>query len=308
MKRAILKRLVANVVTFLALVTIVFFLVRLSPIGPFSGERVLPEATRKALEDKFNLNDPLYVQYGNFLLDLAQLDMGPSFHHPGRSVQSLIAEGLPVTLTLGFSSLGLALLLGFTTGIGAALRHNRWQDLILSGGARVGISLPDFVTAYILMLVFAVWLRWLPVQGWGTPVQIVLPIATLTLYYTAIIQSLMRGGMLQAMHEPFIATAHAKGVGKWRIVWHHATRQAFRPTMNYLGPAVAGIFGGGSLIVENIFNLPGIGRYFVEAAVKSDYTMIQGTSITYFVMLILMNSIVDGARLLLDPRLRKDAP
>ena len=264
-------------------------------------DRALPEAVRANVEAKYHLDEPIARQYLRYLSDVARGDFGPSFRYPDRTVNELIGLGLPVSLTLGFCAIGFAVLVGGTAGMLAAVRHNRFVDYLTMSLALGGVSIPNFVLGPLLVLTFALWLGWLPVAGWGTWRHLVLPSITLGAIYTAYVARLSRAGMLEVLLQDFIRTARAKGVREGVVVTRHALPAAVLPVVSYLGPAAAGALTG-SVVVETIFSVPGIGRYFVQSALNRDYTMVLGTVVFYSVLLIVFNLIVDCLYAYLDPR------
>jgi oligopeptide transport system permease protein len=285
----------------LVIVTVSFFLMRIAPGGPFDLERALPEAVRANVEARYHLDEPLVRQYVRYLGDVLRGDLGPSFRYPDRTVTELIGLGIPVSLTLGACALLFALLLGGTAGILAALRHNRLVDYLTMSLALGGVSIPNFVLGPLLVLVFALWLRWLPVAGWGSWRHLVLPAVTLGVLYMAYIARLSRAGMLEVLFQDFVRTARAKGLRESVVVLRHALPSAVLPVVSYLGPAAAGALTG-SVVVESIFGIPGIGRYFVQSALNRDYTMVLGTVIVFSGVLVVFNLIVDLLYAWLDPR------
>lgn len=301
MLRYLLGRLLGFPPVLLVIVTGAFFIMRVAPGGPFDMDRALPEAVRVNVEAKYHLDEPLARQYLRYLGDVARGDFGPSFRYPDRTVNELIGLGLPVSLTLGFCALALAVLVGGTAGVLAAVRHNRFVDYLTMSLALGGVSIPNFVLGPLLVLTFALWLGWLPVAGWGTWRHLVLPAITLGAIYTAYVARLSRAGMLEVLLQDFIRTARAKGVREALVVTRHALPSAVLPVVSYLGPAAAGALTG-SVVVETIFSVPGIGRYFVQSALNRDYTMVLGTVVFYSVLLIVFNLIVDCLYAYLDPR------
>ena len=305
MTALILKRLLTGVPTLLVLITLSFFLMRAAPGGPFDRERALAPEIEAAMQATYHLDEPLLQQYLRYLGGLLRGDLGPSFQYPGYSVAELIGSGLPVSLLLGSWALLLALLLGGATGIAAALRQNRLADHGLMTLAMAGISIPGFVIAPLLILLFAVTLGWLPAGGWepGRPADLVLPVIALAAPQVAYIARLMRGSMIEVLSSPYIRTARAKGLPAHRIVLRHALRPALLPVLSYLGPAAAGMITG-SVVIEQIFDLPGIGRHFVQAALNRDYTLVLGVVIFYGTLIVLFNLVVDLLYGVLDPRAR----
>ena len=305
MLKLIFRRLLEAVPTLLVLITVSFFMIRLAPGSPFTGERNLPPAVLANIEAKYHLNDPLYLQYFNYLKQLAHGDFGPSFKYKDYTVNELLAQALPVSLEIGLYAFIIALLLGVTLGILAALKQNSWLDYLTMSVAMTGVVVPNFVKAPLLVLVFAVWLKWLPAGGWngGNTANMVLPVAALALAYIASIARITRGSMIETMNSPFIRTARAKGLPMRRIVLQHALRPALLPVISYLGPAFVGIITG-SIVIETIFGLPGIGQLFVNGALNRDYSMVLSLTILVGVLTIVFNAVVDILYALIDPKIR----
>jgi oligopeptide transport system permease protein len=300
----VLRRLAVFIPVLFVIVTGTFFFIRMAPGGPFdAGERAMSPQVLEALQEHFNMNAPLYVQYFDFLGDLARGDLGPTLSRPGYTVNEIIAWSFPVSLELGFYALLIALLIGMTAGVVAALKPNSMLDYAPMSLAMFGICIPNFVLGPVLVLVFALWVDWLPVAGWDRPSEKVLPAITLGATYAAYIARLSRGGMLEVLSQDFIRTARAKGLSETRVVLRHALRGGLRPVTSYLGPAAAAILTG-SFVVEKIFDIPGLGSEFVNAALNRDYTMIMGTVLVYAVLILLFNLVVDVVQAWLDPRLR----
>jgi oligopeptide transport system permease protein len=307
--RYLIGRLLVVPPVILVIVTGSFFIARLAPGGPCDTDRALPEAVRVNIEARYHLDEPLLRQYLRYLGQVARGDLGPSFRYPDRTVNELLALGAPVSLILGLCALALAVLLGGAAGVVAALRHNRWVDYLTMSLALGGVSVPNFVLGPLLILVFALWLGWLPVAGWGTWRHLVLPSVTLGALYTAYVARLARAGMLEVIFQDFVRTARAKGLREATVVVRHALPSAMLPVVSYLGPAAAGALTG-SVVVESIFGVPGVGRYFVQSALNRDYTMVLGTVICYSLLLVAFNLIVDCLYAYLDPRVSysRDAP
>lgn len=301
----VLRRLLGLVPTLLAIVIVSFFVIRLAPGSPFSAERTVPKEVIKDLETRYGFDQPMHVQLGRYILNLVQGDLGLSTKYPQRTVNEIIADGFPATLTLGAIALAWALLFGVGAGIIGALRQNRAADHAAMAAAMVGISLPTFVLGPLLILLFALTLYVLPPAGWGDLRHIVLPGITLGSAYAAYLARLTRGGMLEVVHADFVRTARAKGLRERVIVRRHMLRGGLVPVVTYLGPAIANLLVG-SVIVEKIFATPGIGPYFVDAAFNRDYFLVMGIVVLYSVFLLLMNLIVDVAYGLMDPRVRYD--
>jgi oligopeptide transport system permease protein len=302
-----LRRLAGAVPTLFVIVTLAFFLMRLAPGGPFDDEQTLPPEVAANLEAAYGLDRPILVQYGNYLAGLLRGDLGPSFRYRDFDVSELIAQGLPVTLALGGAALAVAVFAGVLLGMFAGRRRNQAADHAVMGAALVGLALPNFVVAPLLALVFGVQLGWLPVGGWdaGDLRYAVLPVATLALPFVAYIARLTRGSLLEVLQSPHIRTARAKGLSERRILWRHAFKPAILPVVSFLGPA-AGALLTGSLVVEQVFALPGVGRYFVQGAVNRDYTLVMGMVVFYAALIVLLNLLVDLVYGWLDPRIRHD--
>ena len=303
MARYLGQRSLFALLTFFVVVSAVFFLVRAAPGGPFDGERRLPPEIEANLLAAYDLDAPLPVQYLRFWGKLATGDLGPSFTRKDFTVNALIADGLPVSAALGSAALMLALALGLTIGISAGLRPGSWLDGALMGMSNLNIAVPTIVVAPLMALVFAVMLSWLPAGGSGSWRHYVLPAIALALPYAAAIARLIRGAVAEVLHEPHITTARAKGLPQGRIVLRHIMPLAAIPLISYLGPAAAGLLTG-SVVVEQIFDLPGIGRYFVQGALNRDYTLVMGVVIVYASAILLFNLLVDLAYGLVDPRIR----
>jgi oligopeptide transport system permease protein len=307
-----IKRFLGAMPTLFIIVTLAFFMMRAAPGGPFDSARKLPPEIEHNIEAAYNLDKPLIVQYGLYLGRLARGDLGPSFKNKDFTVAQLIGIGLPVSLRLGLSAMTLAMLLGVSLGVWAALRQNHWQDYSVMTLAMFGITIPTFVTAPLLTLLLGVYGIHLfgfdfvlPVGGWGGGAirNMILPVVVLSLPQIAIIARLTRGSMIEVLRANYIRTARAKGLSAGAVVWRHALRAALLPLVSYLGPAVAGILTG-SLIVEEIFGVPGIGRYFIQAALNRDYTLVMGVVICYAALIIALNFLADMLYAVLDPRVK----
>jgi len=303
--RFTLRRFIGAWPTLLVLMTLAFFMMRAAPGGPFDTEKTLPPEIQANLDKKYHLDEPLIQQYGRYLLDLAQGDFGPSFQYKDYSVNELIAQGFPVSLRLGGTAIILAFFIGSLLGTIAALRQNTATDYTVMAAAMTGISIPNFVLAPLLILLFAVHLQWLPAGGWndGAFVNTILPIIALTLPYVAYISRLMRSSMIEVLRSNPIRTARAKGLPERTIILRHALKPALLPVISFLGPATAGIITG-SVVIEQIFGIPGIGRYFVQGALNRDYTLVMGVVVFYGILIIAFNFIVDVVYALLDPKIR----
>ncbi len=305
MLRYSLKRLLGAVPTLLILMTLAFFMMRAAPGGPFDTEKTLPPEIQANLDKKYHLDESLVQQYGRYLWDLAHGDFGPSFQYKDYSVNELIATGFPVSLRLGLSAIAIALIIGVGLGTLAALRQNSATDYSVMTLAMTGISIPNFVLAPILILVFAVYLGWLPAGGWngGAFKNTILPIIGLALPQIAYISRLMRGSMIEVLRSNPIRTARAKGLPERVVILRHALKPALLPVVSFLGPATAAVITG-SVVIEQIFGIPGLGRYFVQGALNRDYTLVMGVVVFYGALIILFNFIVDLVYALLDPKVR----
>ncbi|MGL4239649.1 MAG: ABC transporter permease subunit [Beijerinckiaceae bacterium] len=300
----VLRRLASSIPTLFLIVTISFFLIRVAPGGPFDLEQPLNDTIMRNLRALYKLDEPLWKQYLYYLQGLARGDFGPSFSSQDMTVGQLFAKGLPVSVTLGALALLLAVVVGTAFGVIAALRQNRAADYAVIATAAAGITVPTFVTAPLFQVVFGLWLAWLPVGGWndGAVRNIVLPVLVLALPQMAVIARLTRAAMIETMRANHIRTLRAQGLTNATII-RHALRAAALPMVSYLGPAAAALLTG-SVVVETIFGLPGIGRYFVEGALNRDYTLVMGTVVVVACFVILFNLLVDIAYAALDPRVR----
>lgn len=301
--RFVVRRLLAMIPTLWAIITITFFIMRLAPGGPFLSEREIPQEARQALNAKYGLDQPLIVQYGRYLGNVVRLDFGPSYKFPSRSVREIVLGALPVSLELGIYAMMLALAIGIPIGTVAALKQNTALDYGPMSLAMLGVSIPNFVLGPLLIFVFALSLRWLPPALWGPPQNKILPSITLAAIYVAYVARLTRGGMLEITRADFIRTAHAKGLPEPLIVRRHALRGGLLPVVSFLGPAMARAVTG-SIVVEKIFAIPGVGQYFVNGAFNRDYTLVMGVVIFYAGFLIVFNLLVDVLYALLDPRVK----
>ena len=301
------RRFFGAVPTLFIIVTVAFFLIRVAPGGPFDLERPLEAKVMENLNRIYQLDKPLWHQYLLYLESLLRGDLGPSFYFRDFSVNELFARGLPISIQLGSAALLLALLLGGLLGVIAALRQNRGTDVAVMATATFGITVPNFVVAPLLTLLFAIWLGWLPAGGWGDGALAnkILPVLTLALPQIAIIARLTRGSMIEMLRANHIRTARANGLPGRVVVGVHALRGALLPVVSYLGPAAAALLTG-SVVIEPIFGIPGVGRYFVQGALNRDYTLVMGTVIVIAVFIIVFNLVVDLLYAVLDPRVRYD--
>ena len=300
----ILRRLGTAIPVLLAVITLTFVMVHSAPGGPFDEEKAVSPEVLVQLNERYNLNEPLVVQYFDYLGNVLQGDFGPSFRYPSRSVTELISIGLPITFELALYAILFALMLGIIAGVISSLRPNTAYDYIPMTIAMAGICIPCIVLGPSLTLIFGIQLNWLPVTGWGDiPGDKVLPTITLGTAYAAYCARLTRGGMLEILNQDFIRTARAKGLSEFRVVVVHALRGGLTPVIAFLGPAMAGLLAG-SFVVETIFGIPGLGRFYVEAAFNRDYTMILGTSIFFSCLIISFNLLSDLVAASLNPKLR----
>lgn len=307
MLKYVIGRFLTAIPTLFLIVTISFFLMRIAPGGPFNQERGLNPTIKANLERVYHLDEPLWKQYLYYLNDLAHGNFGPSYNLPDFTVADLFRTGLPVSIELGAWALTLALLVGGVLGIVAALYQNRAADYAVVATATAGSTIPTFVIAPLYQLFFALTLAWVPVAGWGggAAVNKIGPVLTLALPQIAVVARLMRGAMIEALRSPHIRTARALGLSSFAVVVRHALRSALLPIISYAGPAAAALLTG-SLIVETVFAIPGVGRYFVDAALNRDYTLVMGTVVVIAVFIIVFNLIVDLLYAVVDPRVRYD--
>jgi len=301
----LIKRILLAIPVLLAVASITFFLVRLAPGGPFDAEKTVSPQVLKNLNEAYNLNAPLAEQYFDYMSGIIVGDFGPSFRFPGRSVSEMIMTGLPVTFELAIYSILIALILGIFSGVIAALKRNTIFDYLPMSIAMIGICVPTFLLGPLLVLIFGINLELLPVSGWGQlPGDKILPSITLGFAYAAYIARLGRGGMLEVLNQDFIRTARSKGLSETQVVVKHAMQGGLIPVVSFLGPAIAGLLAG-SFVVETIFQIPGLGRFYVEAAFNRDYTMILGTTIFFSFMIVMFNLMSDLLALWLNPRSRE---
>jgi len=304
MLELISKRLLTAIPVLLAVVTLTFFMVHSAPGGPFDAEKAVDPEVLIKLNEKYNLDAPLYKQYFDYLYGVVQGDFGPSFRYPGRSVTELIFTGLPITFELALYSILFAVLLGVSIGVVSSLKKNTIYDYAPMTVAMLGICVPSIILGPSLILIFGIWLEVLPVSGWGDySGDKILPTITLGTAYAAYCARLTRGGMLEVLNQDFIRTARAKGLTETRVVIFHALKGGLTPVIAFLGPAMAGLLAG-SFVVETIFGIPGLGRFYVEAAFNRDYTMILGSSIFFSCLIIFFNLLSDLIAAIINPKLR----
>jgi oligopeptide transport system permease protein len=300
------QRLLGLVPTLLILITVAFFLIRVAPGGPFDSEKVLPPEIEANLNAKYHLDEPLLNQYFRYMGQIMVFDFGPSFQYRDWTVNELIARGFPVSLTIGGLAMLLSFFAGTAIGIIAAFRQNTAADYSVMGFAMLGISIPNFVVAPLLVLLFAINLGWLPAGGWDWSLRsMVLPVLTLALPMVAYIARLTRGSMIEVLHSNFIRTARAKGIPELEVIRRHALKPALLPVISFMGPATAGLITG-SVIIERIYAIPGIGSYFVQGALNRDYTLVMGVVIFYGVLIVLLNFLVDILYAWLNPKIVYD--
>lgn len=305
MLRFLAGRLASSIPTLLLIATLAFAMLHAAPGGPFDADKQMLPEIKASIERQYHLDEPVWRQYLRYLSDLARGDLGPSYQYRSTRVTEMLAQGLPVDLAVGGSALFLALVLGGAIGVLAALRRNSVWDHLLMAVAVLGLSVPVFVIAPVLVLVFAIWLQWLPPGDWGGFSKLILPAVALAFPHTAYIARLMRASMLEVLAAPYIRTARAKGLPEYQIALRHALKPALLPLVSYLGPAIAGVITG-SIVIESVFGLPGIGRYFTTGALNRDYTLVMGITLLYGALIIVCNLFVDLCYAWLDPRVRHD--
>lgn len=309
MGRYILQRALAMIITLFVISSITFFLMHAIPGGPFTRERALPPVIQEALNKKYHLDDPVWKQYMTYMGDLLRGDLGPSFKLKGRTVNELVAGGFPVTARLGLVAVLATLLFSIPMGIVSALKQNRWPDYTFMFLATLGVTIPGFVMASLLIYVFCVLLGLFPViwstdaTGWAAAIQFVLPVLALSGYSLSFITRLMRSSMLDVIQQDYIRTARAKGLPEFRVIAKHALKNAVLPVVTYLGPMIAALLTG-SFVIEKLFTIPGIGYLYVDSIGNRDYTMIMGSTIFYAAILIFLNFLVDIVYGFVDPRIK----
>ena len=301
------KRIFSAIPTLLIIITLAFFMMHLAPGGPFDSERQLPPEIEANILKAYNLDKPLYEQYFIYLNNILHFDFGPSYKYRDFSVTELITAGLPASMEIGGYAILLAALIGVSLGTLSALNQNQKLDYMIMGMAMTGIAIPNFVVAPVLSLILGVYLSWLPVAGWngGSWSHLVLPVISLALPQVAYIARLTRGSMIEILHSNFIRTARAKGLRERLVVVRHAVKGGLLPVITYLGPAIASITTG-SVVIESIFDVPGIGRYFVNGALNRDYPLVMGVVVFYASLIIVMNLLVDVIYSFIDPKLKNN--
>ena len=307
MLRFIARRVLETIPVLFIIVTATFFMIRFVPGGPFTAEKAVTPEVMRNLERAYHLDQSLWRQYGNYLgRVIFHGDLGPSFKYPNRTVNEILADKVPVSAEFGLISLAIALTIGIGLGTVAAVNRNTWVDYVASGFGVVGISIPTFVIGPLFVLVFAIYAGWFNASGWYTPADRVLPCLVLGLAYAAPISRLTRGGLLEVLNQDFIRTARAKGATEWRVVTRHALRGGLLPVVSFLGPAIANILTG-SFVMEMIFQIPGVGREFINSAFNRDYTLVLGTVILYAVLLMALNLFSDILAAWMNPKVRLES-
>jgi oligopeptide transport system permease protein len=322
MLRFIARRFLETIPVLFVIITATFFMIRFVPGGPFTAEKSVPKEIQRNLDAYYHLDDPLWKQYRDYVWDICPkkfrpqelakgldlkaafgMDFRPSYKYANRTVNEIIADKLPVSIELGAISLTVALLIGLPLGVLAAVKRNSWLDYLCSSISMIGVCVPTFVLGPLLVLFFAIHLGWFNASGWYEPIDRVLPAATLGCVYAAYVARLTRGGMLEVLSQDFIRTARAKGASETRVVFKHALRGGLLPVVAFLGPAIAGIMTG-SFVIETIFQIPGLGREFVNSAFNRDYNLVLGTVILYATLIIGLNLVVDVVQVWLNPKLK----
>jgi oligopeptide transport system permease protein len=297
-----IRRILGAIPTLFALIVLSFFIMRVAPGGPFSAYRRLTQSVLANMNRAYHLDEPVWMQFGRYLWGLAHFDFGPSMKYMDYSVTELIVQGLPVSLEVGVWAMLIATIGGIALGIAGALRRNGVTDFAAGAIAMTGIAIPTFVIGPLLQIVFGLQLHWLPIAGWdGSFAAKILPVFVLALPNIAYISRLTRGSMIESLRTNYVRTARAKGIGARRVIWKHALTGAMLPVIAYLGPATA-ITVTGSVVIEQIFGIPGIGRYFVEGASNRDYPLVMGVTILYGGIVILANIVTDVVRGIIDPK------
>lgn len=298
-----IRRLLGAIPTLFLLATLTFFTLRLAPGGPFDSDRAFPPEIQANIEKKYGLDQPVYIQYANWLKDVGRGDFHESFQYIGQPVTSIITDSLPTSMVLGFWSLVFAIVIGIPLGAIAAWKQNSWWDLSAMFLAVSGVSLPSYLVASFLILVFSLWLGWLPPALWEGPSSMILPVITLGLRPLAIIARLTRASMLEVLNADFIRTAYGKGLGDMSVIFKHALKNSLIPVLTTLGPLSANLVTG-SFLVEIVFQIPGMGKHFVAAVINRDYPLVMGVTLVYGAILVISNLLVDLAYAWADPRIR----
>ncbi|HIF9450841.1 TPA: oligopeptide ABC transporter permease OppB [Photobacterium damselae] len=305
MIKFIAKRIFEAIPTLLVLITISFFLMRFAPGTPFSSDRPLPPEVMANIEAKYGLDKPVFEQYTTYLGNIVQGDFGPSFKYKDFTVNELVADAFPVSAKIGIAAFIFAVVMGVTVGTIAALKHNTWVDYLVMSTAMAGVVMPSFILAPVLIYIFSISMGWLPAGGWndGSWQYMILPMFGMALLYVATFARITRGSMIETLNSNFIRTARAKGLSYPYIIIKHALKPALLPVVSYMGPAFVGIITG-SVVIETIFGLPGIGKLFVNAAFNRDYSLVLGVTILIGTLTIVFNAIVDIVLAYIDPKIR----
>lgn len=302
-KTYILKRTVSSIITLFIVITITFFMMRAIPGGPFTDAKAIPNFVIEKMNERYGLNDPLYIQYGRYLLNILCFDLGPSYRYEGMTVNELIADSFPVSFIVGGLALLISLVIGIPLGVISALRRGKWQDKTSMIFATLGVTVPSFILASAFVYIFAWHLGWVTVGFWDGISTAVLPAVTLALYPAAFISRLVRSEMLEVLGQDYIRTAYAKGLGRSSVIYIHALKNALIPVITYLGPLTAGILTG-SFVIEKVYGVPGLGTFFVTSINNRDYTMIMGVTVFYSAILVSFNMITDICLSFIDPRIK----
>ncbi|MBQ7732808.1 MAG: ABC transporter permease [Synergistaceae bacterium] len=303
MSKYIFRRVTSSLLTLFVIITITFFMMRAIPGGPFTDEKAVPQFVMEKINARYGLDQPLMTQYGKYLWNVLQLDLGPSYRYEGMTVNEIIANSFPASFMVGGIALVLALLVGIPAGIISALKHGKWQDRLAMILATLGVTVPNFVIAAILVYIFAWQLGLVTVGFWEGLPTAVLPAVTLAGYPAAFISRLVRSGMLEVLNQDYIRTAYSKGLSERRVIYVHALKNAIIPVITYLGPLTAGILTG-SFVVEQVFGVPGLGTFFVTSITNRDYTTIMGVTIFYSALLVAFNLLADLLLVIIDPRIK----
>ena len=302
MGKYIFRRILSMILVLFIVATLTFFLAKAIPGGPFTKEKAVPEVVLQRLNEKYHFNDPLWKQYLSYMGDLIRGDLGPSFRYDALTVNDIVAKGFPVSAMLGFFAVLLSVVLGIPAGIIAAYKLNRWQDNTVMLLSIIGISVPNFILATVFMYFLGLKFKILPIAGWGSFSNMILPAVTLAAYPTAYTARLTRSSMLDVLNQDYIKTARSKGLSEFKILTVHALKNALLPVVTYMGPMIAAVFTG-SFVVERLFFIPGLGKYYVTAIYDRDYTVILGTTMFYAAFLVAANLVVDILYAFLDPRI-----
>lgn len=305
MSRYIFNRLSSSLLTIFVVITLTFFLIRAMPGGPFTDEKAIPPDVMEKIMERYHLNEPIHKQYIRYFSNIIKFDFGPSYRHPGRTVNEIISESFPVSVQVGALAIFISLFLGIPIGITSALKRGQWQDSLTMLIATLGVTVPNFVIATLLIYVFALKLGWVTVGLWEGFSTSILPAITLAGYPTAFVSRLVRSSMLEVIQQDYIRTARSKGLTERVVIYIHALKNALIPVITYLGPLTAGILTG-SFVVEQIFGIPGLGTYFVTSIQNRDYTMIVGVTVFYSFLLVFLNLIIDICYVFIDPRIKLD--